>query len=284
MKTVIAVILYNKQIDDSETLNQLNIIKCDDCSLIIFNNGPEKIKKESILYRDLEGAYSNVEIKEYIQNKPLSHIYNEVLKFWEGDRFIFFDDDSHLDELFFKKIDAFYSKEIDLQLPLIYEITNKQLYYPIVDDVAYKVNQNTDGTIISSNNILSIGSGLVIYKCLINKFAELNLDLFDERFALYGVDFSFFRRIRIVRNKTDVNIQVVSFIEHSLSRTNTTYNATRYRERLYDNSLTIRHYSRNKLISILKLIRLIVSELSHCRFMNVYLIVISYLTGKHPRC
>ncbi|KJG63630.1 hypothetical protein UA70_10260 [Raoultella planticola] len=89
MKTVIAVILYNKQINDSETLKQLSIIKCDDCSLIIFNNGPKKIKRENTLYYELMNAYSNIEIKEYIQNKPLSQIYNEVLKCWEGDRFIF---------------------------------------------------------------------------------------------------------------------------------------------------------------------------------------------------
>ncbi|HIB9002821.1 hypothetical protein [Raoultella ornithinolytica] len=284
MKTVIAVILYNKQINDSETLKQLSIIKCDDCSLIIFNNGPKKIKRENTLYYELMNAYSNIEIKEYIQNKPLSQIYNEVLKCWEGDRFIFFDDDSHLDELFFKKIDAFYSKEIDLQIPVIYEITNKQLYYPIVDGVTYKASQSSDGTVIPSNNVLSIGSGLVIYKCLVNKFYELNLDLFDERFALYGVDFSFFRRINLVRKKAGVNIQVVSFIKHSLSRTNTIYNVTRHRERLYDNSLTIKHYSRNKLISILKLTKLIASEFFHFRFMNVYLVFVSYLTGKHPRC
>ncbi|HFO3024042.1 TPA: hypothetical protein ACHJIQ_005599, partial [Klebsiella pneumoniae] len=58
-------------------------------------------------------------------------------------------------------------------------------------------------------------------------------DLFDTRFALYRVDVSLFRRIKAIeRNGVCVNIQVVSRINHSLSRTETVMPAWRYKERL----------------------------------------------------
>nr|BAT23767.1 glycosyl transferase [Klebsiella sp. 6177] len=88
MKTIIAVILYNTQIDDSETIKQLAVNVCDNCILIIVNNGPKKINKNSAVLDILVREYIGVEIREYIENKPLSWIYNEVLNGFDSDRYV----------------------------------------------------------------------------------------------------------------------------------------------------------------------------------------------------
>ncbi|WP_154914437.1 glycosyltransferase family 2 protein [Klebsiella michiganensis] len=281
MKTIIAVILYNTQIDDSETIKQLAVNVCDNCILIIVNNGPKKINKNSAVLDILVREYIGVEIREYIENKPLSWIYNEVLNGFDSDRYVFFDDDSKIDCDFFIKLKLYYNDSIDVQIPVIYEVSDGQRYYPVVDGGVYK---GCDGSVISQNNILSIGSGLVIYKSLISKFNKLNLSLFDERFALYGVDFSFFRRIEMVKRKYSIKIQNVSFIEHSLSRVNTHYSIYRYRERLYDAVLTTRFYSKNKTSSFFNLARIMIKELIKFKVRNIFLIVKVYVIGKHSRC
>ncbi|MEX9823103.1 glycosyltransferase family 2 protein [Raoultella planticola] len=282
MKTIITVILYNKEMDDSETLRQLIHSLCDDCNLLIINNGPKHIKVKDKIYNRLVNSFNDVEVKEYIDNRPLSWIYNDVLKHSVADRYIFLDDDSHLDPLFFDKINGCYNKSIDLQLPLIFETTDKKLYYPLVEK---QVFNGQDGDIINARlNILSIGSGLVIYKSIIEKFSSNNLELFDEKFALYGVDFSFFRRMQSVAKNNAINVQIVSFIEHSLSRTSTDYNEWRHRERLYDSALSIRFYSKNAFFSILRLLKLISKEIMSYRINNVFLIIKTFWVGKHPRC
>lgn len=63
-------------------------------------------------------------------------------------------------------------------------------------DIPYTFNVN--------DKIISIGSGLVIYKSLVECFRKDNLKLFDERYALYGVDYSFFRRIQRIKKQYDI--------------------------------------------------------------------------------
>ncbi|HBR2002746.1 glycosyltransferase family 2 protein [Klebsiella pneumoniae] len=282
MKTIIAVVLYNKQLDESKTLLQLLNIDYQNYDLVIVNNGPAEIKSNCDFMSLLKNKLANVDIGEYLENKPLSHIYNLILKNKSYDRFIFLDDDSTLDNQFLIKLDAHYKDNVDLQIPLIYEITDNNLYYPLIKA---KPTFFEDGEIISARqDILSIGSGLVIYKNLVDKFTKLNLELFDNRYALYGVDFSLFRRMKSMSQREDFKIQIVSYIQHSLSRNTNEVNPLRYKERLIDSSISIRFYSRNLFTSILRIIKLSLKEIMAFRLKNVVVIFSSYFSGKHPRC
>ncbi|MEP9886850.1 hypothetical protein [Klebsiella sp. GG_Kp178] len=282
MKTIVTVILYNKQLDESKTLLQLLNMDYQNYDLVVVNNGPYEITPNCDFMSLLMDKLANVDIKEYLENKPLSHIYNLILKNKCYDRFIFLDDDSTLDTLFFTKLDAYYKDNVDLQIPLIYEITDNNLYYPLIKA---KPTFLDDGEIISvRQDILSIGSGVVIYKKLVDKFNKLNLELFDNRYALYGVDFSLFRRMKLMSQREDFNIQIVSYIQHSLSRTTNEVNPWRHKERLIDSAISIRFYSKNLFASILRIIKLALKEIMAFRLRNVAIVLSTYFSGKHPRC
>ncbi|HCI6877333.1 TPA: hypothetical protein NPP87_004336, partial [Klebsiella quasipneumoniae subsp. similipneumoniae] len=215
----------------------------------------------------------------------LSFIYNMVLNDYEKhDRFVFFDDDSDIDDGFFESLDATYNNMMDLQLPLIFD--NDNAYYPIIDGVIYSDEKSANEKIGKYNDLFSIGSGLIIYSNLVKKFQQRNMKLFDDNFALYGVDYSFFRRIAILKNKhqEDVNVAISSKINHSLSRTSNEYSSWRHKERLLDIVLTQRYYSKGISISTLILFKLILKEALKLRLKNIYLIISTFIIGCHPRC
>lgn len=284
MNTLITVILYGKRPIESLTLNKLLDINYDEYELMLVNNGPDLIDFNDSFLELLSSKKIKVSLFNFIENKPLSLIYNQVLNDNElFDRFIFFDDDSELDDDFFGTINSAYVNGVDLQLPLI--LDSDIAYYPVVDGVVFQGDVST-GFLTKYNELFSIGSGLIIYSNLIKKFKKINMSLFDENFALYGVDYSLFRRISILRKKykEDIKISICSKINHSLSRTDSRFSSSRHRERLIDIVLTERHYSKVAVKSIIKLISLSLIELLKFRFSNIYLIVSTYLRGHHPRC
>ncbi|WP_413725044.1 glycosyltransferase family 2 protein [Sodalis sp. RH16] len=284
MKTLLLVILYDKEIDKSLTLECISQGDFKNCDLVIVNNGPQKIVLEGSFHSLLMDVVSKIELREYLDNRPLSWIYNEIIvDYIHYERIIFLDDDSHLNSNFLSNIDRFYCDDIDIQIPKILERSDHQLYYPLVNGFIY---DGHDGEIIDAEkDVLSIGSGLVIYRSLIDKFSHLNLEVFDSRFALYGVDFSLFRRVREMRkNNIYVKIQLVSYVNHSLSRASDNISEWRYKERLYDSVLSIRFYSKNTFHSFLRLTKYLGGELLKGNVRSVPLIFKTYFIGKHPRC
>lgn len=284
IKTLIVVILYNKEIRDSLTINSLNISKVKNTTLHIINNGPNEIKIDNDCEEFILNENNDVEVFNFLNNRPLSIIYNEALNNAEYDRYILFDDDSVLSDDFFHNIDVFSFDKIDLQLPRIVDRKTQKITYPRVHDYE---DFGKDGmfNIPQHTHFYSIGSGLVIYKKLVSTFHRNSLTVFDERFALYGVDLSLFRRIdKLKRNGEEINAQINSFLIHSLSSTSEVMTDWRYKERLYDRVLSIRFYSKNKFRLCFNLGRALLKELIKFNFVNLNLIIMTFFRGKHPRC
>lgn len=281
MKTIILVILYNKCIDKSETLISLNDNKFTNYDLIIYNNGPKLLGKD-ILFYELQAKILSVNLCQDISNKPLSIIYNDFLSNNKGyERFVIFDDDTVIPGSFFSDLDDDKKNlEIALQLPLIKSKATDDIYYPAANN---KVVSNKK-LFENDEYILSIGSGLIIYRILIDLFNKNGSTLFDERFALYGVDFSLFRRIQRFKNKGEViNIQCASFLWHSLSRSDTKDSLWRQNERLIDTVLSILHYSPIHKV-IYSISKLLIQNIFRFNVGNVKLIIKVLIMKKHPRC
>ena len=241
MNTIIFVIIYNKKVEESKTILSLLKMECENYDLKIINNGPELVDVNYV-ENELCNKKTNVTLEQYLENKPLSILYNKLLKeSYSYDRFIFFDDDTLIPECFFGDINSSFYNGLDLQLPKIISDLDKTIYYPLVNDVV--ISSNAEKIKLKhDDSIFSIGSGLIIYKSLLEKFNVNNKKLFDERFAFYGVDVSLFKRINLLKKTgTSFNIQLCSEIYHDLSRVNSKNNFFRERESMYDSILSKIH-------------------------------------------
>ena len=278
MKTLITVVLYNKELVQSKTLVSICSCKYTDADLVIYNNGPHNVDANNFIFRTLENKFISVKIVNDVNNKPLSMIYNSaIINNPEADRFVFLDDDTILSDFYFNGIS---NTQVDLIVPIIKEKNSP--YYPLVNGLPCDKFKNVD---LSFETLFSIGSGLVIYRTLVNKFCIYKLSPFDERFALYGVDFSFFRRLQFLSNNGEtINIIINGMLEHSLSRNEGFISEERHVERLIDVVLSAKFYSKSLWIDIYTMMKVIAREIKHLRFHHAIFALKLYLRGKHPRC
>ncbi|MDM9658858.1 hypothetical protein [Raoultella planticola] len=278
MKTLITVVLYNKELVESKTLVSICSCKYTDADLVVYNNGPHSVDVDNSIFPRLENKFISVKIVNDVNNKPLSIIYNDaIINNPEVGRFIFLDDDTILSDLYFNGIS---NTQVDLIVPIIKEKNTP--YYPLINGLPCDKFKTVD---LSFESFFSIGSGLVIYRSLVNKFCIYNLSLFDERFALYGVDFSFFRRLQnLSNNGENINIIINGMLEHSLSRNEGFISEERHVERLIDVVLSARFYSKSLWGNIYTMMKVIAREIKHLRFHHAFFALKIYLRGKHPRC
>lgn len=284
MRTIMTVILNNCSAQGSQTLNSL--LKSDGGfdELLIINNGVGSSDSDKCFIQSLGLQIKKVSVREFLDVRPLSWIYNGVLnEYSQVDRFIFFNDDSVLESNYIDNLTSYYSDGIDLQIPNIRDGVSKQVIYPRLNKVVHKI---PDGMKIDSQyTLLSMNSGLVIYRSLIDKFAECNMEVFDNRFALYGVDYNFFNRLEMLKKVNHkVSVQVINTIESSVPETVTQDDRSQEVERLYDRVLSGKYYSKNKLVIYLRLLRISFQQLIKFKFANLELIFKIYVEGKHPRC
>ena len=285
MKTVITIILYNKKVSDSSTLKTISNAKVQgDCIINLVNNGPREVSLLSSEKEVLLKNFPTVDFEEYLDNKPLSMIYNDTfIKYPEFGRFVFFDDDTMISEDFFNMVFSGDSDSIcDLKIPSIIEKDTGLTCYPLVNDKVYTGDIPRE---IKDSKVFSIGSGLVIYRSLVNKFANYGLDVFDDRFALYGVDFSLFRRMNLLKDKgMDFNILICGALKHSLSSSEKSISEWRYRERLIDLILSVKHYPSSKFMFLFMVAKILLREIVRKKGANLNLILDVLCKGEHPRC
>lgn len=268
------VILYGKKFNESETLKSIVDFTCKLDNLVVVNNGPNELSNEDEFLDLLRLKHHNVIFNEYLENRPLSWIYNDFTQQYDSDYYVFLDDDTHISKYYEELV--FNLDNIDIELPKIYAIQDQKQYYPIVNGAVYSSN----GLIKEYSEIYSIGSGLILSKKVKELFKESNLELFDSNFALYGVDTSFFRKINFLKNKgTIFNITSLMSVDHSLSRTEGEISEWRYIERLYDQTLSIKYYQQLK---FLRLIKLLIKNIP--KFKYIKIILLTYFNGFHPRC
>lgn len=273
---LILVILYNKVVDKSESLKSLMNIKNMTADILIFNNGPERLERESTFIKDLEESYKKVYIAEDMENRPLSILYNGVINEYKRyETFFIFDDDTYIpNDFFIKTIDKIGSN--DLVIPQIVSDTDHSICYPLINGRPY--NNNTE--IKSTDTVYSIGSGLVISRTLIDKFGKNGIDLFDNRYALYGVDFSLFRRIRtLIEKGVRINIAVAGSLNHSLAKRKKKKESWRKQEITIDQVLTSKFYTKSRL----DFMWILIKKCLKLDFVNFALACKIYKSGCHPR-
>ena len=142
-----------------------------------------------------------------INNTSLSVIYNHFILTQEGDLFAIFDDDSCISQEYLS--DILNSNDLMLGIPLL---TSKgKACSPSVNGVLVdrKLLLN------KSDNVYAITSGVVLSRKFVKKIQRYYEKPFDERFYLYGIDTTFFRRV----NKLDISfeITILNGFKHSLS-------------------------------------------------------------------
>jgi len=271
------VVIYGKQIVESNTL--LSLSKIGRGKLLIFNNGPTNISTDCDTYNELLSRFDDVLIIQDITNKPLSNIYNKFLSdYHEGsDCFFIFDDDTNIPKEFFD-LSKKNSKDFDLILPKVFD--GGVCFYP-------KENHQViskDYKFHSPYNILSIGSGLLISSNFLDVFYINNITPFDSRFVLYGVDFSFFKRInKYFSSSPEIKVFCEGHITHSLSKNSPDFEEWRHIERLYDVVLMAKYYSKSPLRRYFYLFKIILNELKGGRFKYLNIIFKTFVKGRHPR-
>lgn len=275
MKTIaMVVILYGKRFEESKTLQSLMRFSHQLDQLLIVNNGPESLDNHDPFFMELSKKHKHVEFENQIQNKPLSWIYNDFINSIDTDYYVLFDDDTEINLDYESYL--FQMDNIDLELPRIISIIDKRQYYPKLNEQIFSENS----VIESSGELFSIGSGLIVSNKIKNTFERYNLELFDSRFALYGVDFSFFRRLNKL-GRDGFSISSQTFLNHSLSSVEGMISKWRAKERLYDEVLSIKYY---RSLPYLRLLKLYFRKVYKFEFTNICIIFKIFKMGKHPRC
>lgn len=278
---VLVCILYNKNIEDSLTINSLLKCKSKNYSLMIVNNGPSFLEDINFYTQHFSCRNIDVFVEEYIDNKPLSKIYNDIVKIDSNyDGFVLLDDDSEITNSYLDSV-LDNLNCYDVILPkIISKVTNNE-FYPV-----FKGNIPEYGCFLkNTKEFFSVGSGLAINKKALLKFEIFDYKIFDERFALYGVDFSFFRRMIILKkNGVFFDLLIAGSILHSLSREDKEKSNARHVEGLIDKILTIKFYSRSIIHKIYNINKLMIIEIKEKKAKNIKAIFKVYKNGKHPRC
>nr|AHB32695.1 Gtr78 [Acinetobacter baumannii] len=275
-KIALVVIVYGKALEDAMTIQSLLSFEEKLEHLLIVNNGPAVIDENSAVLTSLAQKHHHVVLENQVQNKPLSWIYNDFIQQYDADYYVLFDDDTEINIEYQNML--FTAQDIDIELPKIISMSDKAQYYPLVDGVI----EQKDGIISNAKEVFSIGSGLVISKGVKEYFIENKMELFDSHFALYGVDFSFFRKINRIKQKSKVfNISSRSYINHSLSRAEKETSEWRDKERLYDLVLTLKYYYSYAELRILKLF---LRKILGGKIKDALLILSTAFNGAHPRC
>ncbi|MCF1282590.1 glycosyltransferase family 2 protein [Acinetobacter pittii] len=275
-KTALVVIVYGKALEDALTIQSLLGFERKLDHLLIVNNGPTVIDENSAVLSALAQKHHHVVLENQVQNKPLSWIYNDFIQQYDADYYVLFDDDTEIN-IEYQNI-LFTAQDIDIELPKIISMSDNVQYYPLVNGAI----EQKDGIISNAKEIFSIGSGLVISKGVKLYFIENKMELFDSHFALYGVDFSFFRKINCIEQKSKVfNISSRSYINHSLSRAEKEISEWREKERLYDLVLTLKYYYSYAELRILKLF---FKKILGGKMNDALLVLRTAFNGAHPRC
>lgn len=239
-RTMLVVVLYDKIYKDSLTLNSLKSRGFSDVDLMIVNHGHNPVEFDKTFIHTLGFFVKNIVLKEFLDGRSLSDICNWIINdYSEYERFVFFDDDSMVAKRFIKNLNFYYKNDVDLQIPHIRGKSDRKIHYPVIDDSVFK---SDDGVKIHHRKALrSLGTGLVIYRSLINKIKATEMDVFDSRFTLRENDCCFFTYFDSVKlKKTEITIQVVNTVVHSLFRANLPTNKLRAIERIREGLSSIK--------------------------------------------
>jgi hypothetical protein len=280
IETAILVLLYNKEMSESNTLTSLteSEIQYPNSKLVIWNNGPKSLKCcDSKVFEEL--GY-DVAFVETLNNESLAVIYNRFLAENNAKKYILLDDDSVLNAAYILASSKCNAAEVGM--PIISSLG--KVRSPSIGNKPYSPGLALD----EKCKIIAIGTGLVVGANICSNLHQYYKNVFDERFYLYGVDTSFC--IRLFERNLTGSVNIIPGFNHSLSRLeNESVTTTSFRrlERSYDQGLTLRYYY-PLLTSIPYLLRVTASTLKRklCKqthTVNIIPLFKAFLYGKHYR-
>ncbi|RNM05575.1 glycosyltransferase family 2 protein [Dickeya undicola] len=276
IKNAILVVLYNKGLESSTTLQTLIQHPFKSIKLTIHNNGPFRISEEDGFFLRLKTIYEQVELVNCLENQPLSQVYNRfIANNLHVERWVILDDDTTINESFWFAVEH---TQADIECPRIISSINYKTYYPVSKGEVVLSYQDLDPA-----TAFSIGSGLIIHRRLWDVFERHGLSLFDENYALYGVDVSVFRRIhRMSTSGEKFVLRSSCYLEHGLSRSEKKESEFRIAENLIDLAISARRYPQFHLYYHLgwRLLK----QFIRLRFKTVMVATQAFFRGKHPRC
>lgn len=275
MSLSILVVTYNCSMEHSQTISSLSAskVRFDGVRLCIWNNGPKEMPVPADTLAALRDKGFEVTVKQTPWNAPLSWIYNYFIENFSSNRYVILDHDSILSDEYLNYIVE--DKEIFLGMPVIK--AKGTLLYPRIK------KQFAIGPYAKSDKVRSVGSGLLIGQKAIDAIVGSYGKPFDENFALYGVDTSFFYRIH--KLKLVDKLKSIPGIDHSLSKLEVEGEETkRFRkiERSYELGLMLMHYPTYKAA------RTFIRQLLKSGFgkSNIFVtkVIKAFVQGRHERC
>jgi GT2 family glycosyltransferase len=267
MHTIFIVLVYNKDIFESQSLKSLLIQKENipqKSEIVIFNNGVNIFKQEDKIkfIQDLFD-FSSVSFIHGGKNESLARIYNRIICDYDAKKYVLLDDDTELNEEFL------HNSQLNNAL-IMPKIKSKNIeIYPFRR--SYRAN---------TFKFITISSGLCISSDLLSKVKVKYGDCFDERFKLYGVDTSFCLRLC----KLDkFSFSIKGALDHSLSKfekETTNIKNFRYRERAIADALILRNYI--SFYSLINTLKFLIKLGVYRRFYEIKLWLTTYVKNKHP--
>lgn len=239
MKISILVVLYQCDLNSSKTLSSLNSLKLfEDVNVDVVNNGPDFIEEQC---DRLKYKFSLI---QQVENRKLSVVYNEFINRNESDYYVILDYDTILGDDYVDLLNGLAANEVrknDVIIPKV--LCGERQFYP---------KNKREYRLFEKNTLISIGSGLILGRDVIQKIRIQFGSVFDERFHIYGVDSSIFRRLnRLYGGYTEL---VDGTIYHSLSSQEietTSVKKFRGLERSSDLGLSLRYYPSLRLLCYL---------------------------------
>lgn len=281
MHTLLIVVLENTPYKYSLTLNSLMERSNREADLLIINRGPEALTFDKDFLHTLGLYVKSIMLKEYLDERPLSWIYNGVITaFTHYDRYVFFGDSCMPAHDFLHQLDSHYSTDTDLQFT---EVPGRQPHPPASERT--NAPGKADYPAWPDNADFSISTSLIIYRSLIEKFLSQSMELFDNRFALYGVHENLLMRIRLLRQAgAEIVIRPTCAFSYSSVKNGQAQAVMTEPEWIYASVLTSKYYAKSRLAAFCTIAKMLLVQLVKCRLTNMRLIMKTYSAGKHPRC
>lgn len=280
LNSAILVLLYDKEISDSKTLSSLATLESQfkNAKLVIWNNGPKKLKSTDVsIFVNL--GYQ-VQVEQTLHNESLAVIYNSFIKSNQAEKYVLLDDDSQLNSDYINFSELVQKERV--AMPII--SFNGSVVSPTISKVPVRI----DTSIKIDEKVITIGSGLVIGSDVVIELESLFGEVFDERFYFYGVDTSFC--FRIFLSGLNKSIEFIPGFAHSLSRLQSEDSAfTNFRcnEHSYSLGMMLKYYySKPKALLVFMKVFFLTVFNRFLRKRGLYKIrplVRAIYTGKHYR-
>lgn len=279
-KLLLSVVLYGRLPKESETI--VSLVRCSkeldlsNVTLLLWNNGPSCLKSTDREW--LENQLSSVKIRyqETVNNLSLAKIYNSVSAEAGFDYYSFWDHDSILTAEYISQAQR---EVFDILVPLILVGGKSKLPKILGRRIEKKTTYDE-----FRGGLRTVLSGLVLSGSLISAYRSTYGEVFDSRYAFYGVDSSFFLRLDFCARNNDLKLLVAPSVSHSLSRLEDESSAIkRFRriERGWDLGITLKHYLGTAALGALS--REILKTVLARPNVSWKTFVKGYLVGKHPR-